>query len=176
MRCVIYRVCLGIVYASQFTEAHGGCDCGKSQLLAWRFGITLMQQTRPPTNTLTHKCRSTLSLPSFSFFVHLFVSTFVDVCLFFLLFFLFLFILLLRRFLSFLFFWYSYHHTHSNRQMRTQTLRHTHFNAVTECNKQFVPFTIAGQTSACSAEALGSVCLDEPDNTGCFGFHSTGRE
>lgn len=146
--------------------------------MAWRFGITLMQQTRPPTNTLAHKRRSTFSLPSFSFFVHvsLFVSTLVDIYLFFLLLFLFLFILLLRWFLSFLFFWCSYHHTHSNRQMRTQTLRHTHFNAVTECNKQCVPFTIAGQTSACSAEALGSVCLGEPDNTGCFGFHSTGRE
>lgn len=44
-----------------------------------------MQQTRPPTNTLAHKRRSTLSLPSFSFFVHvsLFVSTLVDICLFF---------------------------------------------------------------------------------------------
>lgn len=146
--------------------------------MAWRFGITLMQQTRPPTNTLAHKRRSTFSLPSFSFFVHvsLFVSTLVDLYLFFPS------IISISINSSFalvsllLFFWCSYHHTHSNRQMRTQTLRHTHFNAVTECNKQCVPFTIAGQTSACSAEALGSVCLGEPDNTGCFGFHSTGRE
>lgn len=136
------------------------------------------------TNPPTHKHTRTQTPLNFLSAIVLLFCPCVSLCLhigrplsfFPLLLFLFLFILLLRWFLSFLFFWCSYHHTHSNRQMRTQTLRHTHFNAVTECNKQCVPFTIAGQTSACSAEALGSVCLGEPDNTGCFGFHSTGRE